>query len=52
MTLESFTIEGKIEGKLYSANLSDAEAKCEVIPASFKNAMDSIEKLQTYLYLH
>ncbi|GBN62905.1 hypothetical protein AVEN_207092-1, partial [Araneus ventricosus] len=45
MTLKLLTIDELIEEKLCGANLGDVE---ELIPSSFKDAMDSIEKLRTY----
>lgn len=49
MTSELFTIDDIIEDKLYDANLNDDEEGEEIIPPSFKDAMDFIQKLRTYL---
>lgn len=49
ITSELFTIDELIENTLPEANLSDDEEDCEeVIPPSFKDAMDCIEKLRNY----
>ncbi|GBM90034.1 hypothetical protein AVEN_50657-1 [Araneus ventricosus] len=47
MTSRLFTIDESIENKLSGANLSDDE---EVVPPSFKDPMDSIDKLRTYFF--
>ena len=49
MTSELCTVDDLIDDKLLVANLSDDEEECEeVSPPSFKDAIDSIEKLRTY----
>lgn len=37
-----------LEDKLPSANLSDGEEECEVIPLSTNDAIDNINKLRNY----
>ena len=49
MTSELCTIDQLIENKLSGIDSSDNEDECEeVIPPSFQDVMDSIEKLRTY----